>query len=259
MLWDDRSRPPTLPLLDGRFPLPLDRPFTLLRPWRRHLTSPAPDAGAGGAGAPDPQGCVRRRAGADSITAAEPRVAAVRTPPTSVVTDWTACWFYSGVLPAGSARRLSALLTVFRPAGHDRLRNTSVREWRTRHSLADDLIHVGRLCGSRRRFARPGTWAGLPTVTGPSARWTHCCGSVRSPAASWSPGSSGSRACAAWYSSGNWRRLPMRARSPLASRRCGCAGSTSRAFLPRRRRSRSWSVALRCTGRPRCARAALRL
>ena len=44
-------------------------------------------------------------------------------PRDSVVTDWTACWFYTGVLPAGQHVDLPPL-TVFRPAGHDRLRNS---------------------------------------------------------------------------------------------------------------------------------------
>ena len=44
-------------------------------------------------------------------------------PRDAVVTDWTACWFYTGVLPAGQHVEVPPL-SVFRPAGHDRLRNT---------------------------------------------------------------------------------------------------------------------------------------
>ena len=64
-------------------------------------------------------------------------------PRDSVVTDWTACWFYTGVLPAGQHVDLPPL-TVFRPAGHDRLRNTLCSSGE-RGLVADDLTHVGGL------------------------------------------------------------------------------------------------------------------
>jgi len=43
-------------------------------------------------------------------------------PKDAVVTDWTACWLFTGLLPPGDHLRVPELY-VFRPAGHDRLRN----------------------------------------------------------------------------------------------------------------------------------------
>jgi hypothetical protein len=46
-------------------------------------------------------------------------------PEASVITDWTACWLYTGLLPPGDHLRIPPL-SVFRLPGHARLRNQLV-------------------------------------------------------------------------------------------------------------------------------------
>ena len=64
---------------------------------------------------------VRRRAGAERDIDARPGLGLV-VPQSAVVTDWTACWFWTGILAAGDHLRTPPL-SVFHPVRHRRLRN----------------------------------------------------------------------------------------------------------------------------------------
>ncbi|QWZ07030.1 type IV toxin-antitoxin system AbiEi family antitoxin domain-containing protein [Nocardioides panacis] len=132
-----------LPLLDGSFPLPVDRPFTfgqavaagVSRHRLRRLEEEA---------------LVRRVLKGVYVAAQVPDSLTLRTralrlvvPRDAVVTDWTACWFHTGVLRAGQHVEVPPL-SVFRPAGHDRLRNTLCASGERGFALGD-LTHVGGL------------------------------------------------------------------------------------------------------------------
>jgi hypothetical protein len=60
-----------------------------------------------------------------------------------VVTDWTACWFHTGVLRPNQHLTVPEL-SVFRPAGHDRLRNGLCQSGE-RTFLPADVTAVGDL------------------------------------------------------------------------------------------------------------------
>jgi hypothetical protein len=132
-----------LPLLDDSFPLPVDRPFTfgqaVVAGISRHSLRTLEEAAL-----------VRRVLKGVYVATQVPDSLTLRThalrlvvPRDAVVTDWTACWFYTGVLPAGQHVDVPPL-TVFRPAGHDRLRNTLCASGE-RGFVAGDLTHVGGL------------------------------------------------------------------------------------------------------------------
>ncbi len=112
-------------LLDDRFPLPLDGPFT---------TAEARAAGLRDAVLADlvGAGLLRRplkgvyvAAQATDDRTLRGRILGRVAPPGSVVTDWTATWFWTGVDHPGS-RDGRQPLTVFRFRGHQRLRNPLV-------------------------------------------------------------------------------------------------------------------------------------
>jgi hypothetical protein len=132
-----------LPLLDDRFPLPVDRPFTLAQAVAagvsRHRLRTLEQAAL-----------VRRVLKGVYVAAQLPDSLLLRSralqlvvPRDAVVTDWTACWFHTGLLPAGQHVDVPPV-TVFRPAGHDRLRNTLCASGE-RGFVAHDLTHVGGL------------------------------------------------------------------------------------------------------------------
>ncbi len=114
------SAPP--PLLDASCGLPVDRPFTVqtaelagvsrqrlrtLERWSlvRRLV----------------RGVYAAAQVPDSVTL-RARAIALVVPTHAVATDWTACWVHTGIDRAGAHLR-EPELTVFRPVGHDRLRN----------------------------------------------------------------------------------------------------------------------------------------
>lgn len=112
-------------LLDDRFPLALDRPFT---------TRDALEAGVSPAQLVilTREGLVRRLLKGVYVAAQVPDSRRLRgqalglaVPPGSVVTDWTAAWFWAGV-DHPSARGIVPQLSVFRFRGHERLRNRLV-------------------------------------------------------------------------------------------------------------------------------------
>jgi hypothetical protein len=139
------SRPRTRPsaLLDSTFPLPVDRPFTLQQAHeaglsRHRVRSLESDS------------LVRRVMKGvyvasqvrDSI---ELRLESLElvVPPDMVVTDWTACWLHTGLLPPND--HLSVPIPcVFRPAGKDRLRNELCSSGE-RSFRPDDVMAVGGL------------------------------------------------------------------------------------------------------------------
>jgi hypothetical protein len=136
-----RTRP--IALLDASFPLPLDRPFTLHQAREagisRHRLRTL-----------EASGLVRRVIKSVYVAAQVPDSIDLRlqslglfVPADVVVTDWTACWLYSGVLPPGQ-HLLVPTLSLFRPAGHDRLRNGLCSSGE-RSFLPEDLMSVGGL------------------------------------------------------------------------------------------------------------------
>jgi hypothetical protein len=130
-------------LIDDSWALPLDRPFTLQQ--------------ALAAGVPrhsirvlEGHGLLRRVLRSVYVAAQCPdsivlRAQALRlvVPPDVVVTDWTACWFHTGVLRPGQHLAVPEL-SVFRPAGHDRLRNDLCSSGE-RSFLPEDLMTTGGL------------------------------------------------------------------------------------------------------------------
>lgn len=130
-----------LPLLDAGFPLPVDRPFT---------TKQASAAGVNGHAlrALVKAGYVRRVL--RSVYAANqlPDSLALRTealalvvPPDAVITDWTACWLWTGLLPPGQHLDVPPVF-LFRPSGQGRLRN-SLSTSGERSFLPGDVVRVG--------------------------------------------------------------------------------------------------------------------
>src|SRR5262245_58494654 len=113
---------PGQPLLDAEFPLPIDRPFTRqhalaagITPWvLRHLVD---------------EGLVRRLVRGVYVAAQvvdsvplRARALSLVVPETAVVTDWTACWFWTGIDAPGAHERTPELY-VFHRHRHTRLNN----------------------------------------------------------------------------------------------------------------------------------------
>jgi hypothetical protein len=112
--------------LDERFPLPLDRPFTTRQAHAAGVTRRALAALLAA-------GLVRRVVKGVYVAIQVPDSRDLRSqalglvvPPGSVVTDWTAAWFWTGIDHPG-ARDMVPPLSVFRFRGHARLRNSLVQ------------------------------------------------------------------------------------------------------------------------------------
>lgn len=128
----------SLQLLDPTFPLPLDAPFT---------TAQAQDAGvrprdlsrlvASGHLRRPVKGVYAPAQCADSREF-RARVVSLVAPPGSVVCDWTAAWFWTGV-DHPSAHTSVPAPDVFRFRGHDRMRNGLVRSGQ-RWFLPTDVV-----------------------------------------------------------------------------------------------------------------------
>jgi len=135
---------PTLPLLDNTFPLPIDRPFTAAQAREvgldartlRRLVDVA---------------LVRRVLRGVYAAAQLPDSHAVRTqalalvaPAGSVVTDWSACWLWTGIHRPNAHREVTPV-SLFRTSGDGRLRNPHVLSGE-RMVAAEDLVPLtGRL------------------------------------------------------------------------------------------------------------------
>lgn len=131
-------------LLDDRFPLPLDRPFTtrqadcagVTRHRLAHLHQ---------------RGLVRRlfkgvhvAAQARDSPELRKQALALAAPPGSVVCDWSACWLWTGIGVPGGHLTVPPL-SVFRLRGLERLRTDLVRSGQ-RSFLLDDVAPLdGRL------------------------------------------------------------------------------------------------------------------
>lgn len=129
-----------LPLLGPDFPLPLDRPFTLQQAHAAGI-SPKVLRRLGD------QGFVRRllkgvyvAAQATDGLVLRARALALVVPEHAVVVDWTAVWLYTGLLPPGDHLAVPPV-TLFRHAGHGRLRNDLCRSGE-RAFGADDIHDV---------------------------------------------------------------------------------------------------------------------
>lgn len=114
----DRGRP----LLGDSFPLPVGAPFTL----RDAICAGVTERQVRNLVA---DGLLRRVLKGVYVATQVPddirsRARALRLviPPSAVVSDWTATWFWTGMLPAGGHLEVAAL-TVFQMARHARLRN----------------------------------------------------------------------------------------------------------------------------------------
>lgn len=134
---------PAMPLLDAGFRLPLDRPFTLRQAQAaglsRHRIRTL-----------ETQRLIRRVIKSVYVAVQVPdsielrlRGLALVVPADVVLTDWTVCWLFTGVLPPNEHLAVPRLC-VFRPAGHGRLRNDLCASGE-RAFGPDDLITLGGL------------------------------------------------------------------------------------------------------------------
>jgi putative AbiEi antitoxin of type IV toxin-antitoxin system len=128
-------------LLDDRFPLPVDAPFT---------AGQARRAGVG----PNAltrlvtEGLLRRPLKGVYVAAQVPdslalrvRVLSLVVPRGSAATDWTACWLHTGISAPGGNRKV-APISVFRPSDRGRLRNGLCTSGE-RAFFRGDLVPVG--------------------------------------------------------------------------------------------------------------------
>lgn len=130
-----------LPLLDDGFPLPVDRPFTLR------------EAVAAGVPVHHLRTLVQRQflrrvlrgvyVAAQVVDSRMVRAEALAlvVPHTAVVSDWSACWFWTGVDAPGDNLR-EPPLTVFHRHPHTRLGN-SVSKGGARRFLPSDVTRIG--------------------------------------------------------------------------------------------------------------------
>lgn len=133
--------PLALPLLDDRFPLPLDRPFTLRQAIERGLTEHRLRV-------LKRRGFVRRvrkgvyvAAQVADTRALRAQALALVVPHTGVVTDWSACWFWTGIDAPGDHEQ-EPPLSVFHRHRHTRLDN-AITEGGSRSFRPSDTTRVG--------------------------------------------------------------------------------------------------------------------
>ncbi len=137
----DWTLPLGIPLLDETFPFPLDQPFTLASgEGRRSLRASHPHPGEAG--------FIRRMikgvyVAAQAGDSRQLRAAALSlvVPHTAVVTDWTACWLWTGVDAPGDHLR-PPTLSVFHRHRHTRLHN-KLADGGARTFRPSDLMNVG--------------------------------------------------------------------------------------------------------------------
>ena len=137
------TSPADLALLDARFPLALDRPFT----FRQALT----------AGVNEHQvrtlsrrGYLRRvtrgvyvAAQVEDSRQLRAEALALVVPHTGVVTDWTACWFWTGIDAPGDHLQ-EPPLSVFHRHRHTRLQN-GLTTGGARSLRPSDVTHIGNV------------------------------------------------------------------------------------------------------------------
>jgi hypothetical protein len=111
-----------LPLLDQTFPLRLDQPFTLQQALRVGITHHQLRT-------MESRCLIRRLLKGVYVAAQQPdglelraRALALVVPPAAVVTDWTACWLWTGILPVNAHVDVPPV-SMFHWNRHARLRN----------------------------------------------------------------------------------------------------------------------------------------
>ncbi len=151
-------------------------------------------------------GRVRRRAGAGRAAALRAAALALVDPHRTVVTDWSACWFWTGVDAPGD--HLSDAAAVGLPPAPAR----AAAQRAHRAAAPDgcrpsDVTCARRLRGHHPAAHRLGPRAGSPTATAPSAAWTRwpLLGDFDARRAA-RAACRGSGACAAWSSCARWPR-----------------------------------------------------
>jgi hypothetical protein len=145
--------PADRPLLGEGFPLSLQHPFTLRQAVDAGLTQHRIRS-------LEEQQLIRRVLKSVYVATQVPddivlraRALALVVPHAAVITDWTACWFWTGLLPVNAHLSIPPL-SVFHPARHARLRNP--------------------LCDSGARSFRPSdltTWEDLRMTTPLRTAW----------------------------------------------------------------------------------------
>jgi hypothetical protein len=135
---------PTLPLLDSAFPLPIDRPFTAAQAREVGLDARALRRLVDVA-------LVRRVLRGVYAAVQLPDSHAVRTqalalvaPAGSVVTDWSACWLWTGIHRPNAHREVTPV-SLFRASGDGRLRNPHVLSGERMVAAGDLVPLTGRL------------------------------------------------------------------------------------------------------------------
>jgi hypothetical protein len=113
-------------LLDPRFPLPLDAPFTTRESAAEGVTPKQLTRLVRDGFLRRPIKGVYLASQIEETLQVRAEVICKAVPPGSVVTDWTACWYWTGVDRPGSHLEVPRL-DVFKHRGHDRLRNGLVR------------------------------------------------------------------------------------------------------------------------------------
>lgn len=125
-------------LLDDRFPLPLDRPFSTAEAVQEGVTSKMLTKLVREGLLNRPLRGVYVVSQLELSRAVRGRALSLVVPPASVVADWTASWYWTGV-DHPAAQEAGVPLNVFRFRGHGRLRNGLVSSGQ-RWFLPSDVV-----------------------------------------------------------------------------------------------------------------------
>jgi hypothetical protein len=222
-----------LPLLDANFPLPTDAPFTMRQAFDAGLTRHRLRM-------LEKHGLIRRIIKGGYVAAQVPDSRALRartllliTARYCVITDWTACWLWTGILsPNGHLDDPAP--SMFRVAGHDRLRNGICRSGQRSFRPEDLVVVDGLTITTPIRTA----WD-----LGRLAHRDQAIGAIDAllrlgdfSKAEFVGGVERFKGSGASYSSGSWPPRGILARSRRRSRRSDCAGWTCRTYPHRRHR-----------------------
>ena len=113
-------------MLDTRFPLPLDRPFTTREALAEGVTAKQLARLVRDGYLRRPLKGVYLASQVGDTREIRGRVVCKAAPPGTVITDWTAAWYWTGVDRPGSHLEVPRL-DAFKVRGHDRLRNPLVK------------------------------------------------------------------------------------------------------------------------------------
>jgi hypothetical protein len=127
-------------LLDDRFPLPLDCPFTTAQAQREGVSPDVLSRLVRLGYLRRPIKGVYLASQAEDSRRTRAQALALVVPHGSVVTDWTATWFWTGLDRTGTQHGC-APLSVFRFRGHERLRNSLVSSGE-RWLLPSDVVPI---------------------------------------------------------------------------------------------------------------------